>query len=376
MLDDGKILSRGPKRFVVWDPVTGRERHRFPTDGELIWTRRHLNGRRLVEVATEDDHHIAVWDPAQDQVIFSIPVAEDVDFVASDDGDVFVFARNEHRLSRWTPGRSATTWTRDTGQLVERPRTIETMGGFVWVSTRNECRIWDRHGTQRLHRPPREWIGPGDETDFGLIAPGLLITHRRQAGVLLAVDLQDGREIGRLVLVSGVRSGWKEPTYIALVDGRVLFRIWDSIGAAMTWNPWTGAHARLQIGVDIEPGTIQLDDGRCVSPLEGGDLVVWCPQTGTAYHRGSPRSLLRVAPEVVIAWVTNKAPHQVRDGTTAVVDREGVIVRHPDGSVAEWHDSGDWTIHAIEPDGRIQVTGGTSVLVLTVYGRTISGPVA
>ena len=371
VLDDGKILSRGPKRFVVWDPATGRVSHRFPSTGELISTRAYLHGRRLVEVATGDGHHIAVWDPVQGQVLSSIPVADSVELVVSDDGDVFVFAPHKRRLSRWTPGQPASAWTRDTGPLVEQTESLETMGGFVQVGSREECRVWGRDGSALVRRPPPEWAGPGEETDFGLVAPGLLFTHRRQAGVLLALDLQDGGEIGRLAFSEFIAGSWREPTYLSLAGGRILSRFWGyarGMQGALTWNPHTGEHARLQIGVDIEPGTIQLDDGRCVSPLKGGDLVAWCPETGAVRHRGSPRALLRTAPEVVTTWITAKAPHQVRDGTTAVADREGVIVRHPDGSVAEWHASGDWTIHAIEPDGRILVTGGTSVLVLKVPG--------
>ena len=61
----------------------------------------------------------------------------------------------------------------------------------------------------------------------------------------------------------------------------------------------------------------------------------------------------------------------MREGAFAVVDREGVAVRKPGGAVVEWHSSGDWTLHAVEEDGRLVLWGGTSVLVL---GQTASDP--
>ena len=363
VLDDGKILSRGPKRFVVWDPVTGRESHRFPLTGAVVCAREYLEGRRLVEVSTKDGHHIAVWDPVADQVISTLTVAETVEFVVSEDGDVVVYALYEHRLAKWTPGQAVPQWTLDTGLLREETDSLETIGGFIRSGAWEECKIWDLDGKLRVHRPAREHGDPDSETHVGLVAPGLLIAHRQRAAVLLAVDLEDGREIGRLAFGGMIRWNWTGPTYVDLADSRILFGFY---GGAMTWNPYTGDHARLQTVGHLEHGTIQLNDGRCVSLTESGDLVAWCPQTGAVHHRGSPRCLLRTAPDVVRAWYIVKAPHQFRDGITAVADREGVVVRKADGSVVEWHASGDWTIHAIEADGRVRLTGGTLVLVLVL----------
>ena len=224
-----------------------------------------------------------------------------------------------------------------------------------------ETQVLDLDGNDLLGEFVQGWEDPERQTELALIEPGWLLAHQTHE-VLKAWNLSGRGELCRLHLDEYIQRHVSRPTYICLADGYILFH---TDRAIVTWNPKTGDHVRLPLDSDGRTKTEQLSDLSCLTQLESGELIHWCPKTGALHARGTLRELLYDAPNVVATWLSRRAPHQVRGGTTVVADREGLVVRYSSGAIAEWHASGDWTVHGIEDDGRIIVTGGTSVLVLS-----------
>jgi hypothetical protein len=139
-------------------------------------------------------------------------------------------------------------------------------------------------------------------------------------------------------------------------------------GDVVAWSPHSGRHERLGIDASWDHHTYQRDDGTCITMNEDDELVHWAPLAGGVLETGTPRELLRSAPELVTEYLERTSPKQVCHGWVAVVDGEGIAARGPDGEFMEWHVLGDVTLHGIEPDGRMMVSNGAEVQVLQAPG--------
>lgn len=376
LLDCGHVISRGPRCFIVMDAETGQERSRFPTKGRVkdFWW--WENDCLLVQHDNGEHTRLSIWDPTTNTVIWSLDVLDEAEVCIDECRNVFLYSKARERISMCRPGIPDILWTREVGHSV---RYTSMRGlyegafidGRVHTSSTDEdadlYQVWTIAGEKVLDRVVCWADRDREECDFGT-AGNFLLSRRHRRKTVLARDACTGEVLARLAY-DGTQSFAQEP-YSLLADDIIFCRNYRyGDGGGLIWNLRTGLAKTLHTSDYLRKWMLQLADKTCISTTGMGELVHWCPAQGDIIHRGTPRQLLCTAPDIVEIWLKDTAPHQVENGRVAVVDAEGIVVRDPDGTISQWHASGDWTLHAMEDDGRMIVFGGTSVQVIRPANR-------
>jgi WD40 repeat protein len=361
-LDSGDILTRGPRRFVVWDASSGSELRRFPpVKGKLLDQWGLDDGARVVHYRQNGRNLLAVWEPGQGRLRAKVRLPSAVVAGVTETGEVFLLDRSTGVLTLRDPVRLEEQWSHDTGcrqtELESDDLVLSGLPGGSRITTNHREQIWTLAGERVLDE--NRWH-LAHRLSLKMAGSDIMLMWRGAEEPLIALHFATGEEMGRFHL-------GEEPRDCLHLRNDILFvRMYQ--GDVVAWSPHSGRHERLGIDASWDHHTYQRDDGTCITMNEDDELVHWAPLAGGVLETGTPRELLRSAPELVTEYLERTSPKQVCHGWVAVVDGEGIAARGPDGEFMEWHVLGDVTLHGIEPDGRMMVSNGAEVQVLQAPG--------